>query len=74
MSICATIGEPVIVEMDACIHDGFVVFDKFEHSLDGRFLLHLLRKIAPEFKASGQTGTQANLNTGIVSGKVVTIP
>jgi type I restriction enzyme S subunit len=74
MSICATIGEPVIVDMDACIHDGFVVFDRFEYSLYGQFLLHLLRKIAPEFKASGQTGTQANLNTGIVSGKVVTIP
>jgi type I restriction enzyme S subunit len=74
MSICATIGEPVIVEMDACIHDGFVVFDQFENSLDRQFLLHLLRKIAPEFKASGQTGTQANLNTGIVNGKTVRIP
>ncbi len=74
MSICATIGEPVIIEMDACIHDGFVVFDQFENLLDRHFLLHLLRKIAPEFKASGQTGTQANLNTGIVNGKVVAIP
>ena len=74
MSICATIGEPVIVGMDACIHDGFVVFDNFEGALDRQFLLHLLRKIAPEFKASGQTGTQANLNTGIVNAKVVTIP
>jgi len=74
MSICATIGEPVIVRMDACIHDGFVVFDNFEGALDRQFLLHLLRKIAPEFKASGQTGTQANLNTGIVNARVVTIP
>jgi len=74
MSICATIGEPVVVEIDACIHDGFVVFDQFENSLDRQFLLHLLRKIAPEFKASGQTGTQANLNTGIVNGKTVRIP
>ena len=74
MSICATIGEPVVVEMDACIHDGFVVFDNFEATLDRQFLLHLLRKIAPEFKASGQTGTQANLNTGIVNSKFVKIP
>jgi type I restriction enzyme S subunit len=74
MSICATIGEPVVVEIDACIHDGFVVFDQFENSLDRQFLLHLLRKTAPEFKASGQTGTQANLNTGIGGGKIVCIP
>ena len=74
MSICATIGEPIIVDMDACIHDGFVVFDQFENSLNRKFLLHLLRKLTPEFKASGQTGTQANLNTGIVGGKSVLIP
>src|SRR5688500_17092712 len=36
MSICATIGEPVIVDMDAGIHDGFVVFDQFEADLDRR--------------------------------------
>src|SRR5208337_5618771 len=26
MSICATIGRPVIIDMPACIHDGFVQF------------------------------------------------
>ncbi len=74
MSICATIGEPVIVEMDACIHDGFVVFDQFEGKLDRKFLLHELRAIAPLLKAKGQTGTQANLNTGIVGTYRVLIP
>jgi type I restriction enzyme, S subunit len=74
MSICATIGEPVVVDMNACIHDGFVVFDQFEKELDGNFLLHLLRQISPEFRAQGQTGTQANLNTNIVKNAVVCVP
>ena len=53
MSICATIGEPVIVDMDACIHDGFVVFDQFNGKLDRHYLLHLLRATAPHLRARG---------------------
>jgi len=26
MSICATVGRPILTEIDVCIHDGFVVF------------------------------------------------
>ncbi len=74
MSICATIGEPVSVEMEACIHDGFVVFDQFEETLNKRFLLHLLRSLTKSFKNQGQTGTQANLNTEIVKKALVNIP
>lgn len=74
MSICATIGEPIMIAMDACIHDGFVVFDEFIGKLDREFLLHLLRFIAPKLKAQGQTGTQANINTGIVGGYKVRVP
>jgi type I restriction enzyme S subunit len=28
MSICATVGRPIITDIDVCIHDGFVVFEK----------------------------------------------
>ncbi len=27
MSICATVGRPIITKKDVCIHDGFVVFN-----------------------------------------------
>ena len=27
MSICGTIGRPIILRMNACIHDGFVAFE-----------------------------------------------
>ena len=30
MSICATVGRPIITRIDVCIHDGFVVFDNLE--------------------------------------------
>jgi type I restriction enzyme S subunit len=72
MSICATIGAPVVVEIDACIHDGFVVFDEYDGRLDTRFLYHFIRFWTPNFRSKGQTGTQANLNTGIV--KATTVP
>lgn len=74
MSICATIGEPAIVEIDVCIHDGFVVFDLYEKDLATEFLYHFLRYWTPKFKSCGQTGTQANLNTGIVGSTPILLP
>ncbi|MCK6508682.1 restriction endonuclease subunit S [Myxococcota bacterium] len=74
MSICATIGEPIEIGIEACIHDGFVVFDQHEHCLDKRFLIHHLRKTQSFFKGQGQTGTQANLNTGIVAQSPIQLP
>jgi type I restriction enzyme S subunit len=74
MSICATIGEPIILGMDACIHDGFVVFDQHEHSADPGFLVRFLRYKQDYFKSQGQTGTQANLNTNIVKDCLIALP
>ena len=34
MSICATIGKPIILNMEACIHDGFVYFSKLSRNVD----------------------------------------
>jgi type I restriction enzyme S subunit len=74
MSICATIGEPILLGLEACIHDGFVVFDEHEGTLDGRFLVLLLAHRQDYFRNQGQTGTQANLNTGIVGAATVAVP
>ncbi|HEY9801787.1 MAG TPA: restriction endonuclease subunit S [Leptolyngbyaceae cyanobacterium] len=74
MSICATIGEPAIVEIDVCIHDGFVVFDQYDKNLDTQFLYYFLRYWMPQFRAIGQTGTQANLNTNIVNATPIILP
>ena len=58
--------------MDTCIHDGFVVFE--EPTVDQAFLYHLLTALEPTWSKHGQTGSQMNLNTGIINACVVAIP
>ena len=73
MSICATIGRPVIVDMAACIHDGFVQFyDIADANTD--YLYYALQYAEHEFLGYGQHGTQANLNTTIVSRHRLFVP
>lgn len=72
MSICATVGRPVETRIDACIHDGFVVFD--QPSVDQAFLYHLLAALEPTWSKRGQTGSQMNINTGLINGCLVPVP
>ena len=72
MSICATVGRPVITRMDTCIHDGFVVFDQL--SVDQKFLYYVLCFIEQDWSRHGQTGSQMNLNTGLINSTVVPVP
>lgn len=74
MSICATIGKPVIVDMDACIHDGFVLFDRLSNEVNSLFLLYWLQKNETFFASQGQHGTQGNLNTTIIKNTKVPLP
>lgn len=43
MSICATIGVPIIVNIPACILDGFVLFKNYEKVIDTFFLYFFLQ-------------------------------
>jgi type I restriction enzyme S subunit len=72
MSICATVGRPVITKIDTCIHDGFVVFDKL--MADQKFLYYTLRFIEGDWSRHGQTGSQMNLNTGLINTTEVPVP
>ncbi len=72
MSICATVGRPVITKIDVCIHDGFVVFDNLQ--TEQRFLYYVLKWIEPDWSKHGQTGSQMNLNTGLINGTRISIP
>jgi len=67
MSICATIGKPIIINMPACIHDGFVVLKNLSGKVDKHFLYYLIVSKEQEIEKLGQTGTQGNLNSTIVS-------
>lgn len=72
MSICATVGRPIETKIDVCIHDGFVVFD--QPKVDQSFLYHVLSSLEPTWAKSGQTGSQMNLNTGIINSRLVPLP
>ena len=72
MSICATVGKPVITGFDVCIHDGFVVFEDVQINKD-YFYFALLRK-ENHWEKYGQTGSQMNLNTDIVGSEKILFP
>ena len=45
MSICATIGKPVIVDIEACIHDGFVLFSELSPKINKEYLFYFLHQV-----------------------------
>jgi type I restriction enzyme S subunit len=72
MSICATVGRPVITQIDVCIHDGFVVFDNLR--VGREFLYYILKFIEDNWSRHGQTGSQMNLNTVLINRTEVSVP
>jgi type I restriction enzyme S subunit len=74
LTICATIGRAIIISVDACIHDGFVWFDKLGQSINREFWYYFLASKEDFFKAQRQSGTQGNLNTSIVSNVLCMLP
>lgn len=72
MSICATVGRPVITEIDTCIHDGFVVFDNLK--VNKYFAYYFLKFIEGNWSKHGQTGSQMNLNTGLIKSTEIAVP
>lgn len=72
MSICATVGRPILTRKDVCIHDGFVVFNDL--SIDKEYLYYILTELESSWSKHGQTGSQMNLNTGLINSTLVVIP
>tara|TARA_B100001939_G_scaffold344491_1_gene359005 strand:+ start:1483 stop:2463 length:981 start_codon:yes stop_codon:yes gene_type:complete len=72
MSMAATVGRPAINHKTVCIHDGFVVFDKAR--LSSEFFYYALLAIEDRWAERGQTGSQVNLNTGLIRATPVPIP
>ncbi len=72
MSICATVGKPIITRKDLCIHDGFVVFNRL--STNQEYMYYVLKELEDEWGKQGQTGSQMNLNTDLINGTYIAIP
>ena len=72
MSICATVGKPIINRKDICIHDGFVVFRNPQFAIE--FMFYVLQEYESKWGNQGQTGSQMNLNTDLIKNKIVCLP
>ncbi len=72
MSICATVGRPIVSKKDVCIHDGFVVFRNL--STEEEYLYYTLEDIEKNWSKSGQTGSQMNLNTSLINSTKIPLP
>jgi type I restriction enzyme S subunit len=74
MSIAATVGLFAITKMEACIHDGFVVFKNLHEKVDVLFLYYYLTFFSKVFTDAGQTGSQKNVNADIVNRIKIQLP
>ena len=72
MSICATVGRPILTTFDVCIHDGFVVFRNPQ--VEKEYLYYFLTFIEDNWSKSGQTGSQMNLNTTLINNTEIPFP
>ena len=72
MSICATVGKPIITAIETCIHDGFVVFEDLQ--VEQRYLYYALLAIERDWGRHGQSGSQMNLNTGLINRTEIAVP
>ncbi len=74
MSICGTIGIPIIINIPSCIHDGFVLIKENMELLDKMYLYYYILYILDKLSNKGQPGAQKNLNTTIVGNIILPLP
>ncbi len=75
LSNSGTICVPVFLGVDACIHDGFVAFDKLSGGVSQEYLFHFFNFVRPHLRNKHKQGvTQVNLNTSIVGNICIPLP
>jgi len=72
MSICATVGRPILTKINVCIHDGFVVFRNPQVEIN--YLYYFLSFMEKDWSKNGQTGSQMNLNTTLINTTEIPVP
>ncbi len=73
MSNSASCGITVFVELDGCIHDGWLYFKNYQH-ISKYFLFFWLRKIADHLVHIADGSVQKNLNIALVSSQKIVCP
>jgi type I restriction enzyme S subunit len=70
-----SLGFARILKIDGCIHDGWLSFEEIpEDKLDKLFLLKALNSITEHFRRIAPSGTQPNLNTGLMKNFRIILP
>jgi Restriction endonuclease S subunits len=72
LSNSATPGVPKILDVDSCIHDGWLYFQ--ESQLSNQFLYLLFKHIRPKLVALGNGSVFTNLKTDILKGYSIVKP
>ena len=73
LSNSATCGLPFFVELDGCIHDGWLLFRDFS-TLSKFFVFFFLKQINRQLDSIADGSVQNNLNTGILKEYLLKIP
>lgn len=69
-------GHPYILNIDGCIHDGWLVISPLENAFDTDFLYHLLSSVFvyDQFSEAASGGVVSNLNSEKVAKTIVPLP
>lgn len=73
LSNSATPGLPIFLELDACIHDGWLHFPKKRH-FGNLYLYQLFLVIREELVAQGNGSVFTNLKTDILRAQTIVVP
>lgn len=73
MSNSASCGIPVFVELEGCIHDGWLYFKNFS-GVSKMLMFHWLRHISDHLVHIADGSVQKNLNIGLVSSQLIVCP
>ncbi len=77
LSNSMSFGRPYILDLDGCIHDGWVSLRNFQESYIPDFLYHLLKSDSVQTfwtQNAGQGGAVSNLNADIIRKTPVPVP
>ena len=69
-------GRPYVVDIDGCIHDGWLLLRLYSDRIEQDFLYHILgsKFVSVQFKRAATGGVVNNLNSKIVRAVIIPIP
>lgn len=75
LAASGTLGFPMYLGVEACIHDGWLYFDEFNsEKIDKGFFFYKLETLRPYFEQLSYGAAIQNVNTGILRNTIIEIP